>query len=124
MLPNDPNPFAISAAELELPTGCRPQKWEFPFEDYTEQAADCAWRQMEREFRPGLDAAAREWVVSREWPDLSPEQEYFFRLRFRVASQFLFQFPFDSTSLLRFPDVPPALPPVDARFVVGVQRSG
>jgi hypothetical protein len=107
MSADTPNLFEDAATELEeaAPWGNH-ARWTFPFEDYGNmRGGEQAWEEMEKSFRPALDIAARAWVSSREWPNLSAEQDYFFCLRFISAYRFLRQFPTDITSLFQSPAV-------------------
>lgn len=103
-----PNLFEDAATELEAAPGVHHTRWKFPFEDYGYlREGEQAWEEMEKSFRPALDIAARAWVSSREWPNLSAEQDYFFHLRFITGFRFLRQFPTDIPSLFQ---VSPAVP--------------
>lgn len=103
-----PSPFEVCAVSLEEVTWEHHPRWTFARAGIDPGSGEWEgeWRKREHELRPFLDATARAWVSSREWPDLSPEAEYFFLLRFVAASRFVHQFPTDSQSLFKFPAAP------------------
>jgi hypothetical protein len=79
-----------------------------PFADYPRETGhyEVAWEEMEQACRPTLDAEAQTWVLSRHWPQLTPQHEYFFWLRFITSMRFLRQFPTSSSSIFQFPALP------------------
>jgi hypothetical protein len=99
------SPFEILGVTLEEPTwGLKPQ-WQFPFSEYSPEinAYEKDWENLELQFRPELDKEARRWVATRKWPQLAPQAEYFFRLRFIAACTFIHQFSRTPNSPFRFP---------------------
>ncbi len=86
-----PKQLLEQSVEWDLVQGTWATDWAFPFHLYSPQTNhyEKAWLAAELACRHRVDDLVRQWLKTLRLPQMTPEELYWFQLRFRAAARLL-----------------------------------